>query len=78
MPGGQDGDLPLGDQVHGLQAREAVHGAVHDRHVGPAVAQELLLLADLAQQRLDQDRTRSGPVGVEESLQQLVEGAGFK
>jgi NAD(P)-dependent dehydrogenase (short-subunit alcohol dehydrogenase family) len=51
---------------------------VQQRHVGPPVAQQPLLLADPAQQHVDGDRAGLGAVRVEKFRQQLAGRAGLR
>ena len=78
MPGGQDGDLLLGQQVLGVEPGEGVEGPLHERHVGAAVAQHPRLVSHAAQQHLDLGRVRLGGVGVEKLPQQFVIRAGLR
>jgi hypothetical protein len=66
VPGGQDGDLLFGQQVLGVEARQGVEGALHECHVGAAVAEHAGLISQAAQQHLDLGCAGFGGVGVEE------------
>ncbi len=77
VPGGQDGDLPLGQQFLAVEPGEGVERRVHERHIGAAVAQHFFLLTRAARQHLDLGGVGLGRVGVEELLQQLVRRGGL-
>ena len=72
MPGWQDDDLPLGDQLLAVEPDEGVERRVHERHIGAAIAQHLTLLTCAARQHLDLGGVGLGRVSVDELVQQLV------
>ncbi|MDT7558911.1 MAG: hypothetical protein QOI68_3381 [Pseudonocardiales bacterium] len=51
---------------------------MQQRHVGPPVAEQPLLLADTAQEHLDGDRSGFGGIGVEQFRQQFAGGSGLR
>jgi NAD(P)-dependent dehydrogenase (short-subunit alcohol dehydrogenase family) len=78
MPGRKDHHLPLGEQVLGVEAGRRVERPVQQRHVGAAVAQQPLLLADATQLHVDGDGVRFDGVGVEQFRQQFGGRAGLR
>ncbi len=78
VPGRQDHDLPLRAQLLGVEPGRRVERPVQQRHVGPPVAQQPLLLADAAQQHVDGDRAGFGGVRVEQLRQQFAGRSGLR
>ena len=75
---GNNGHLPLDKQFFGVEAVEIIDRPVHDRHIGPAPAQQRRLLPDLTQQYLD-IRNVTALGGLPEQPLQYLEGrTGFR
>ena len=78
MPAGSSATWPSVYELLGVEPGEVVERPVQQRHVGPAVAQQPRLLADLAQEHVDGDRVGFGGVRVEQRRQQFAGRTGLR
>lgn len=78
MPGRQDRDPPLRQQLLTVEPGQGFERRLHQRHISTTVAQQQLLFADTARPQLDLSGIGLSRIGIEKLPQQFLRRGGLE